>query len=70
MNPTTDVATYSMLSKFIPPVVRLHGALAIQVTAPYLAVNPPLLLGQVQVNTIKYWADRSTQGFMGAIKQA
>jgi predicted amidohydrolase YtcJ len=56
-----------------PPPVRFYGAVSIHIlpkdanTASLF--QPPVKLGNVEVQAVKYWADGSTQGFTAALNQ-
>ncbi|MCJ1399061.1 hypothetical protein MMC11_002263 [Xylographa trunciseda] len=69
---STDIPLLTAVTA-APPPVRFYGAVSVHVlpkdpnTASLL--KPPVKLGSVEVQAVKFWADGSTQGFTAALNQ-
>lgn len=71
-NGTSDMSLLNAATTGDVPV-RFYGAISSRIlpTNPDLATlfQPPIILGNVQIQAVKYWADGSTQGFTAALNQ-
>jgi predicted amidohydrolase YtcJ len=67
----TDIPLLAAVTAETPPL-RLRGALVstiIPLNTIQFIQPPPLNIGRVEVNAIKFWTDGSTQGFTAAVKE-
>lgn len=70
---STDIPLLKFVTTTSPPPVRFYGAVSVHVLATDANIaplfQPPIKLGNVEVQAVKLWADGSTQGFTAALNQ-
>ncbi|KAF5369713.1 hypothetical protein D9615_010158 [Tricholomella constricta] len=71
VRPGTDMDVRLMSAVAAPPdcPIRLVGAMTSELATFVKAAKPPYIAGNVEYRSIKFWADGSTQGFTGAVRE-